>query len=485
MQLFPNPSTIIEIGGFAIRWYAVLILSGAFIAYALTLKEAKKMGYDATLLDDLFFGALISGVIGSRLWYVAFSDDLAGYLANPIRIVATWEGGLAIQGGLLLGVLYGYFWVKKRKIDFLRLADAAVPTIMIAQALGRWGNFANQEAFGRIVDPSFYNGWPTWFANHMLIGGSYREPTFLYESMGNILGYLIIIYLYKRFTQVKRGDMVYAYLMWYGVLRFFVEGLRSDSLMFMGLRSAQLVSIAFVIIGVLGTLGVFRKLFPKQKPVILFDFDGTVMDTEPAVIATYEKLYENHKLSHMMTPEFKKTLMGPPLKEIFALHFDQAMIDDLVHEYRAINLELHKTHVKPFEGVKEVLTSLKNQGYRLGVVSSKHSDSIEYALSMYEMNDLFEVIIGLNHVTHHKPHKEAIEKACKALGVGHDSLIYVGDTVVDINTATNIGAYAVAYISNEDRLEAIKALKPNAMISHWSEFETILKEDVEWTRSTI
>jgi phosphatidylglycerol---prolipoprotein diacylglyceryl transferase len=167
------------------------------------------------------------------------------------------------------------------------------------------------------------------------------------------------------------------------------------------------------------------------------------------------------------------------------LHFDQALIDDLVHEYRAINLELHKSHVKPFEGVKEVLASLKNQGYRLGVVSSKHSDSIEYALSMYEMNDLFEVIIGLNHVTHHKPHKEAIEKACKALGVGHDSLIYVGDTVVDINTATNIGAYAVAYISNEDRLEAIKALKPNAMISHWSEFETILKEDVEWTRSTI
>ncbi|MCD8519689.1 MAG: prolipoprotein diacylglyceryl transferase [Erysipelotrichaceae bacterium] len=485
MQFFPNPSTILQIGTFAIRWYAVLILTGAFIAYALSLREFKKMGYDASQMDDLFFGALISGVIGSRLWYVAFSDDLAGYLSDPFRIIATWEGGLAIQGGLLLGFLYSYFWVKKRKIDFLRIADGAVPTIMIAQALGRWGNFANQEAFGRVVDPSFYAGWPTWLANHMLIGGSYREPTFLYESMGNILGYFIIIYLYKRFTQVKRGDMVYAYLMWYGVLRFFVEGLRSDSLMFMGLRSAQLVSIAFVLIGVLGTLGLFRKLYPRKQPILLFDFDGTIMDTEPAVLATYEKLYHNHGLGHLINEESKKTLMGPPLKEIFIQHFDESQIDDLVNDYRKINLELHASLVKPFEGAKEVLTSLKAQGYRLGIVSSKHSDSIEYALDMFNMKDLFEVIIGLNHVVEHKPHKEAILKACEALGVGHDALIYVGDTVVDVKSATNIGAYCVAYISNEDRYEAIQALKPNKTIRSWSEFEAILKEDVEWTRTTI
>lgn len=485
MQLFPNPAVLIQIGDFSIRWYAVLILSGAFLAYTLSLREFKKMGYDSSLMDDLFFGVLIAGVIGTRLWYVAFSDDLAGYIANPLRIIATWEGGLAIQGGLLLGGLYAYLWAKKRKIDFLRLADGAVPTVMIAQAIGRWGNFANQEAFGRVVDPSFYNGWPTWFANHMLIGGSYREPTFLYESVGNLIGFFVIIFLYKKFSAVKRGDMVYAYLMWYGVLRFFVEGFRSDSLMFMGLRSAQLVSIGFVIVGVVGTLGLFRKIFPRKQPIILFDFDGTIMDTEPAVIATYEKLYENHDKLDVLTPEFKKSLMGPPLKDVFAMHFDASMIDDLVKEYRVINLELHQSLVKPFDGAKEVLQSLKDQGYQLGIVSSKHSDSIEYALNMFEMRELFNVIIGLNHVNDHKPHKEPILKACQELGVGHDSLIYVGDTVVDIHAATNIGAYAVAFISNEDRFDAIAALKPNKIIRNWDELPMILKEDVEWTRTTI
>ncbi|MBS3991429.1 MAG: prolipoprotein diacylglyceryl transferase [Erysipelothrix sp.] len=485
MQFFPNPSTIIQIGDFAIRWYAILILSGAFFAYYLSLRELKKMGYDASIMDDLFFGALISGVIGTRLWYVAFSDDLAGYLANPLRIVATWEGGLAIQGGLFLGGLYGYYWVKKRKISFMRVADAVVPTIMVAQAIGRWGNFANQEAFGRIVDPSFYAGWPTWIANHMLIGGSYREPTFFYESIGNIIGYLLIIYVYKKYTQVKRGDMVYAYLMWYGVLRFFVEGLRSDSLYFMGLRSAQLVSIAFVIVGMLGTLGVFRKMFPRKKPIILFDFDGTVMDTEPAILKSYEVLYERYGKSDILTPEFKKTLMGPPLKEIFAMHFDEDKVEDLVLEYREINIELHKTDVKPFEGVKEVLTSLKEQGYRCGIVSSKHSDSIEYALGLYDMQDFFEVVIGLNHTTHHKPHKEPLEKGCKAMNVGHDSLIYVGDTVMDVQSATAIGAYSVVYGTNEERLEKISSYKPNKIIRSWDEFMPILQEDVEWTRSTI
>jgi phosphatidylglycerol:prolipoprotein diacylglycerol transferase len=177
--------------------------------------------------------------------------------------------------------------------------------------------------------------------------------------------------------------------------------------------------------------------------------------------------------------------MGPPLKDVFALHFDENQIEDLIHEYRQINLNLHSTLVKPFDGVKEVITSLKEEGYRLGLVSSKHSDSIEFALNMTEMSDLFEVIIGLNHTTHHKPHKEPLEKACQMMNVGHDSLIYVGDTTMDVQAATAIGAYSVVYSTNQERLDLITPLQPNKVITSWHDFNAILKEDVEWTRSTI
>src|SRR5690554_3098878 len=282
MIFFEDMQTFVTVGPISIKWYAILILTGAFIAYGVSLYNFKKMGYDSELGDNLFVGSLLSGVVGARLWFVAFYD-LQYYLSHPLEIFMTWEGGLAIQGGLVFGAAFAYWYLKKKQISFMRLADAVVPNILIAQALGRWGNFLNQEAFGRVVDESFYQGWPSFIANHMFINGAYREPTFFYESSLNILGFILIVFVYKRFSNIKRGDLVYAYLMWYGVTRFFVEGLRSDSLMFFGLRSAQLVSIGFVIVGILGTFGVFRKMVTRKKPVLLFDFDGTIMDTEPMV----------------------------------------------------------------------------------------------------------------------------------------------------------------------------------------------------------
>ena len=280
MSFFPDFRTFLEIGPLSIKWYAIFILSGAIIAYSISARGIKKMGYSSSVADDLFFGALIFGIIGSRLWYVLFYD-LSYYLSNPITIFMTWNGGMAIQGGLILGGLYAYFFLKKKNISFLRMADVVVPTILIAQALGRWGNFMNQEAYGRVVDEAYFNLFPAFIKNTMFIDGAYREPTFLYESVLNIIGYILIVYVLKRFSENKRGDLLYAYLMWYGISRFWVEGLRTDSLMFMGLRMAQITSIVFIVIGLLGKLGVYDKFMKKKKPTILFDFDGTLGDTEP------------------------------------------------------------------------------------------------------------------------------------------------------------------------------------------------------------
>ncbi len=483
MRFFEDIQTFVTIGPISIKWYGLLILLGAFIAYYLSLRNLKKMGYDTSMSDDLFIGALLSGVVGSRIWFVVFYD-LGYYLRNPIEIFMTWEGGLAIQGGLVFGAAFGYWFVKRHNISFMRLADAIVPNILIAQALGRWGNFLNQEAFGRIVDESFYAGWPRFIADHMYINGAFREPTFFYESTLNIVGFLLIVLVYKRISNYKRGDLMYAYLMWYGVTRFFIEGFRSDSLMFFGLRSAQLVSIAFLIAGMLGTLGVFRKIFKREKPIMLFDFDGTLMDTEQTVKDGIKQVILKHQPDLEINPDMENSFVGPPLSETFSRFFEASQIDDLIVEFRVINNEMHKTRVKPIEHAIEVIKELKEQGYLVGVVSSKISSSIHMGMDLFDMRELFDVIIGVDDVKEHKPSPEGIFTACKRLNKGHDAVIYIGDTAIDIQAGHAAGVYTVAMMTNPSRKDELEAEKPNAFITDLRDLFDILKEDVEWTRST-
>ena len=178
MVFFKDLSSFVDIGSFSIKWYAVLILIGAFAAYYVIQKNLTKLGYESSMIDDLFFGSLVSGIVGARLWYVVFYD-LQSYLANPISILMTWQGGMAIHGGLLLGALFAYFFLKRKGISFMRFADNIVPNILIAQAIGRWGNFMNQEAYGKVVDEAYFNLFPAFIKNTMFIDGAFREPTFL------------------------------------------------------------------------------------------------------------------------------------------------------------------------------------------------------------------------------------------------------------------------------------------------------------------
>ena len=152
MQFFEDFHTFVSIGSIHIQWYAICILFGAFLAYLLGQYRFKQLGYDKEILSDYFYALLFVGIIGARLWYVVFSFDY--YISRPIEIFAVWQGGLAIQGGILSGLVYSYYFFKKWNIPFLIAGDAIMPGILIAQACGRWGNFFNQEAFGEGV--SFY-----------------------------------------------------------------------------------------------------------------------------------------------------------------------------------------------------------------------------------------------------------------------------------------------------------------------------------------
>ena len=252
MHLFPDPKTFIEIGPFSIQWYAVCIMTGAVIAYLIGQYHFKKLGYDKEILSDYFVGLLVIGIIGARIWYVIFMwNEL--YANNPMDIFMITNGGLAIQGGIFTGLIYSYFFFKKREIPFLVAGDAIMPGVLIAQALGRWGNFFNHEAYGSEVSLAFLKSLhlPDFIIDNMYIHGSYYHPTFLYESIGCLIGFFLIIFVVKK-IQKKQGLQFFSYFVWYGLIRYFIEGLRTDSLYVFGLKTAQLVSIGFVIAGIIG-----------------------------------------------------------------------------------------------------------------------------------------------------------------------------------------------------------------------------------------
>lgn len=235
--------------GFNIYWYSIFILLGIIVAYFLITKESSKHNIDKNIINDMIFYGILVGLLGARLYYVIFNFDY--YISNPLEIFAVWNGGLAIHGGLIAGSIFIYFYSKKKNINFLRILDIVAPAVMIAQAFGRWGNFFNQEAHGGKVALEVLKSMhiPKFVINGMKIDGVYYYPTFFFESIGCLIGAIVIILIRKK-KNIKLGISTGLYLIWYGVLRFFIESLRTDSLMFLNLKMAQIVSIISIIIGI-------------------------------------------------------------------------------------------------------------------------------------------------------------------------------------------------------------------------------------------
>lgn len=230
--------------GLEIRWYGILIASGMIIGIILTSYtcKIKKISYDNMM--DIVLIALPSAIVGARLYYVLF--NLGYYGKNPSEIIDIRQGGLAIHGGVLFAVIAAYIYTKRKKLPFLKYADAAAPSIIIAQALGRWGNFFNQEAHGGEVSYNFIKHFPMFIQKGMFIDGTYYHPTFLYESIWDVLVFLILIYFIKKIK--TDGILFFSYVGLYSIGRFMIEGLRTDSLMLGPIRVAQLVSLSGVLL---------------------------------------------------------------------------------------------------------------------------------------------------------------------------------------------------------------------------------------------
>lgn len=230
-----------SIFGFDIRWYGILIALAMLIASTFLLKRGKAMGLSEDDLMDVIIWVLPSAIIGARLYYVLFYD-LNYYLSQPTEILNLRAGGLAIHGGVIGGFLAGWLVTLRKGLPFIKLADVVAPVLILGQAIGRWGNFFNGEA----------HGGPTNLPWGIMVDGQKVHPTFLYESVWNFIIFLFLLRLLNK--KHFDGQVISLYFVLYSVGRFFIEGLRTDSLMIGPLRIAQVISLLMI----LGGLAIYR-----------------------------------------------------------------------------------------------------------------------------------------------------------------------------------------------------------------------------------
>ncbi|EDO0258869.1 prolipoprotein diacylglyceryl transferase [Listeria monocytogenes] len=268
----PLDPVAIQIGSISVKWYGVIIASAVVIALLLALSEANKRKMDKEIIVDLLIWAIPISIISARIYYVIFEWDF--YKNNLGEIVKIWHGGIAIYGALIGAVLTAIIFSRIKKISFWQLADVVAPSLIIAQAIGRWGNFMNQEAHGAETTRSFLESLhlPDFIINQMYIDGAYYQPTFLYESLWNVLGFIVLLII--RRTKIRRGELFLGYVIWYSFGRFFIEGMRADSLMWGDFRVSQVLSLLLIVLSI-GII-IYRRM-KMNPPYYMEDKFGKVV----------------------------------------------------------------------------------------------------------------------------------------------------------------------------------------------------------------
>lgn len=318
-----------SIGSLNVHWYGLILGTAAIAGLLLAMQEGKRFGIPSDFFMDLLLLGVPSAIIGARIYYVAFQWD--DYKDNFWDVFKIWQGGIAIYGALIGAIICAFFYFRHKGYNFWRIVDICAPGLLIGQAIGRWGNFVNQEAYGGPVEESFLRNTlhlPDFIVNQMNVQGTYHHPAFLYESIWNIGG-LLLFFILRRQRFMRAGELFLSYFIWYSIGRFFIEGLRTDSLAFQGsewlaslihgmwspmtamgfeegyldpaygnIRISQLLAIAFVLIAI--ALIVVRRVTGASKerysdPIVSTKTPAVKADDE---LTSMDKEKDNKDASH-------------------------------------------------------------------------------------------------------------------------------------------------------------------------------------------
>ena len=427
-----------NIGNLSITFYALFILLGVVVAFVFLLREAKKLGISS---EDIYIGTLITlplAIIGARVWYILFNlsnfksfENIFGFYNGHFEGLS----GLAIQGGVIVVLITLFIFSRKRGISLYRLLDAAMPTILIGQIFGRWGNFFNQELYGPVIQTEWYRNFiHTIFGGQMFIDGAERHPVFFYEGFLNTLGVIFMFVIRRKDKKfLLSGDMGGIYLIWYGSVRIFTETLRlygdpKDPLMMGPIPVSIFISVLFIVLGI--TFLVLKRFYgPKEKyadvieffktnkpSIILFDLDGTLLNTRTLIDRSFVHTFEHFRPDMQLTDDDLDSFFGPTLYQTFSrFSEDKDEIEEMVKYYREYNIANHDQLVRAFPGTYDTLETLHKRGFKIGVVSSKKNDLIIRGLEICKLYKFIDVVVGFDDVENPKPAPDGILKAISLL----------------------------------------------------------------------
>ena len=256
---------LISIGPITIYWYSFLIFLSILIGLLIVKKEVVKTKLDKDFIFDLIFYLIPVAIVGARIYYVIFNYSV--FKDNFIDVFKIWEGGLAIYGAVIAGILFTIYYCKKKKQSILLTLDILTPCLVLGQAIGRWGNYFNGEAHGVVTSLSYLKSLhiPDFIIKGMYINGNYYIPTFLFESILCFIVFIILIIVRNKLEYKKEGIIVCLYFILYSLGRFFIEGLRTDSLYIFNFRVSQIVAIILIIIGIVGIIILKKKGDNNEK----------------------------------------------------------------------------------------------------------------------------------------------------------------------------------------------------------------------------